>query len=227
MRNMKRGLIAVLAAAILVATLGCFAGCADRAENYTEAEHLERVAALAEKRYMGEGSEYTSFEVHPLYDDSETLRYFLIEFAPAGYVYVLLKSETSLFGGGDMYQRGSPESALWYPYTVEKGAECVVPDESGRMVEYRDRRLKTDADGQYISYRVSHFKAANINGERRYFLPVYFGEESRTPSFIPAVRRGELFLNLVSMEELQYRPEMVTGQDAVSDISFFAKANDL
>ena len=53
MKRMKRVLIVVLAGVMLVAMLGCFVGCWDRADRYTEAEHLERVAALAEKRYMG------------------------------------------------------------------------------------------------------------------------------------------------------------------------------
>ena len=210
---------------MLVATLGCFAGCRDRADRYTEAEHLERVAALAEKRYMGEGSEYTSYEVHPVYNEYDELGYFVIDFLPQGYVYVKLNEQATPWLS--MYTRDDFENTVWYPYTVEEGTNSVVYDENGTQLVYVNRKFKEDVEGNYISYRVSHFKAANIGEERRYFLPVESTIDlclADRKAYVPAVKRGDSFLNLISMQTLQYSVGMKSSEQALMDMSYMPKS---
>ena len=53
-----------------------------------------------------------------------------------------------------------------------------------------------DENGAYYGFHVSHFRAANIRDERRYFIPVSDG------NMMPAVKRGDMYLNLVSWQEV-------------------------
>ena len=49
---------------------------------YSEDQHMQRITARAEERFLGEGSEYTGLEVYPLYNEYDELEYALIELEP-------------------------------------------------------------------------------------------------------------------------------------------------
>ncbi len=158
---------------------------------YTEAQHLARIRKRAEKRYLGEGSEYTSLEVYPVYNEEDAFEYALIEFEPYGFLYVVIGGWNTPWTYMYTEHSGGP-SNLWYPYVFEEGAVSVVPNDHGYNETWKGRRVFQDENGEYISYRVSHFKAANIQGERRYILP----------RGIPAVKRGENYIDLISGKEI-------------------------
>ena len=182
---------------------------------------MQRVSALVEKRYMKEGSEYTSYEVHPVYDEYEDLKYFVVDFEPEGYVYVRISEKITLFSAG-MYLRDRPESKFWRPYTYAPGAECTVPDENGELVTHHDVMYKQDEEGNYYGFRVSHFKAVNIENEKRYFLIIYDKSGSKR-GIVPAVKRGDKYLNLASWEEMEFYPGLKSKECVVSDIHFIPK----
>ena len=170
---------------------------------------------------MQEGSKYTSYEVYPVYNEYEELKYFVIDFEPEGYVYILLQKTVGRFGRG-MYTR-SYENEFWRPYTYAPGAECTVPDENGKMITYKDVMFKQDENGNYYGFRVSHFKAAKIENERRYLLQIYNGEGSSKRGLIPAVKRGDKYLNLVSWEEFEFYPGLQSDECSYADILFIGK----
>lgn len=93
----------------------------------------------------------------------------------------------------------------------------TMTDEDGTIIEFPDRRWEVDEKGNFIDYQDSHFNVANIENEKRYLLKVGRSE------YIPAVKRNEKYLNLVSMEEIDYLPESETKY-AVSDVHFIGKS---
>ncbi len=62
-----------------------------------------------------------------------------------------------------------------------------------------------DSDGTSIINYNSHFYEAGIEDETRYLLEVTTAGSS-TSYLVPAVKRGDLYLNLVSMELFEYQP---------------------
>ena len=226
----KNSLVFFLAIGLLFGFAGCnlldiiLSEEIDNANNYTEEEHLRRVSDLVEKRYMTDANEYTSFEVYPIYDEYEDLRYFVVDFEPEGYVYIYLNEKVVRFGPS-MYWRCPYESEFWRPYTYAPGMECTVPDENGEMVTYHDICFKKDEEGNYYGFRVSHFKAANIKNEKRYLLQIY-DKYSNTEGLVPVVKRDERYLNLVSWEEIEFYDEFCSENCVLSNISFIPKGAD-
>ena len=219
----KRFLTIVAAIGMVFAVLLCGSGCT--AKSYSEAQHVERVTRLAEKRYLTEDSPYTSLQVFPLYTENDELGYFVIELEPYGYVYVKIQQGTRCYIVG-MYTRGSHENTVWRRYTVEIGTDSQLTDDDGNALGiYPDCKWIADENGNYVNYRVSHYKAANIQNEKRYLLHVEQAGEY-TGGFIPAVKRGERYLNLVSMEEMDYETNLAQKKYATGFILFFYHASE-
>ena len=226
-----------MAVSVLFGISYCVAGCSvlesflgpilnepiEKSSDYTEEEHLQRVSDLVEKRYMQEGSEYTSYEVHPVYNENDKLEYFIVDFEPEGYVYVQIHDVVTIMTT-EMYVRDYHESEFWRPYTYVPGAECTVPDENGEMVTYKDIMFKQDENGNYYGFRVSHFKAAKIKNEKRYLLQIFDSTEGSRRGLVPAVKRGDKYLNLVSWEEFEFYPGLKSDDCVVSEVHFIPKA---
>lgn len=229
MQKVKRIIVWIVAISVMLGIGSSFVGCddlvaiIDEASNYTEEEHLQRVSALVEKRYMKEGSEYTSYEVHPVYDEYEDLSYFVVDFEPEGYVYIYLNKKIVSFGPS-MYLRDPDESEFWRPYTYAPGAECTVPDENGELVTHHDVMYKQDEEGNYYGFRISHFKAVNIVDEKRFLFQIYDDAGSKR-GYAPAVKRGDKYFNLVSWEEFEFYPKLRSEECVISGIFFVGKSD--
>ena len=164
-----------------------------RDSTYTQEQHIARISKRVEKRYMGEGSKYTDFKVYPLYNQNDCFSYHcLVEFEPYGYMYVEIRDVNwaRVLGIYGMYAKDSSSKdslCKWARYKI---------DENGGY------HWETDETGKPIEYSVSHFKAAGIENETRYALPMKNG------GHIPAVKRGDKYLNLISMEEFIYDTQL-------------------
>lgn len=203
---MKRLFIVLMLSICIVILTGC-----QKASNYSEEEHIQRVSELVEKRYFKDNHNYTGYKIYPVYNDNEDLAFFLIELEPMDYVYVRInEKDMSFLLGTSMYTRREGKS--WRRYTVK--------EESKDTVEEDEKLWETDENGNFIYYKYSHFKAANIENENRYLLKITQG--GRT-GYIPAVKRGEQYFNLISMQEFTYEPVIEDEIHAVSDITFIAK----
>lgn len=202
-----------LAGAIL-----CTAGCTS--SFYSEEQHMQRIRERAEERFLGEDSEYTGLEVYPIYNEYDELRYALIEFEPQGFIYVAISEKAYPWKG--MYTLSDTDGS-WMPYRVKEGAQEDVYDADGNFLfTSRNREYIRDENGQVLIYNESHFKVAGIKDERRYLLTTksdifLAGGSAR----IPAVKRGEQYLNLVDGTLIDYTPGMVSAY-AISDIWFFS-----
>ena len=213
MQNIKKGFIKNIVSVLLAVTLAfpitLFAGCGLKSSDYTEKEHLKRVSERVEKRYFADDGkyEYTDYEVYPLYDENDQLTHFLVEFEPYGYLYVILYEEDASWfpGGNGMYGRSYGDWEIWSRYTIS--------EDSTDLTE-KIKTYERDETGNIMEYNVSHFKAANIKDENRYLLNTHWG-------WMPAVKRGDEFLNLISMQEMVYSSE---ARVSVASISFIYKA---
>ena len=70
MKKVSKVFACIAAGVSLVAASLCTGGTAG---SYTEEQHIQRVTARAEERFLGEGSEYTGLEVYPIYNEYDEL----------------------------------------------------------------------------------------------------------------------------------------------------------
>ena len=160
----------------------------------TAKRQLDEVTKLATKRFVEEGhinrgetekGKYTGLTVYPLYDENDEMQYFLIDLEPSGYAYV--RSNLKLRNSMSCLDK---IVANYGEYTVSYGEPW-----------FRYYRNETDTDYDLrdaeILYEDSHFKVANIGDEKRYLLNC---SKSGAKEYMPAVKRGDKYLNLVSME---------------------------
>ena len=210
---------ALLSFVLLLGMLLSLSSC--RASSYTEEEHVARVTERAKERFLGEGSEYTGLEVYPVYNEYDELNYMLIEFQPQGFLYVLIDREQFPW---KMYTLSNMQPESWMPYRVKEGVQEDVYDADGNLLAQAvNREYIRDESGQAVIYHESHFKAAGIEGERRYLLTTEAAEFlGGGSSLIPAVKRGERYLDLVDGALIDYTPGMVSAY-ATADIAFINK----
>ena len=212
---------ACLVASIVLIAAGLCAGCSS--DMYSEEKHMQRIRERAEERFLGEDSEYTGLEVYPIYNEYDELKYALIEFEPRGFVYVYISERE--YPWSSMYSLSDTESESWMPYRVKEGTQEEIVDADGNVFGTTNCEYFRDENGQVIIYNESHFKVAGIENERRYFLSteltVYIGYSR---GLIPAVKRGEQYLDLVDGAMIDYTPGMESAY-AIADIAFIGKAN--
>ena len=160
-----------------------FAGCAKKASDFTEEEHIKRISERVEKRYITEDKKYTDFSVYPLYNENEERTFFLVEFEPYGFMFVRVSDEhfLSCIGLGRMYLDSGREQ--WAPYTID---------------EKNDWKYEVDENGKKIVYNRSPYYIAQKMNERKYLLAgVKKGE------YICAIKKDDdTFINLVSSTEM-------------------------
>ena len=221
MKKAIRIFACVLAVVSLLTSVMLCAGCS--ASFYSEKQHIRRVKKRAEKRYLSEGSEYTGLEVYPLYNEHDELKYMLIELEPQGFVYVVIHEKA--YPWRSMYTRSSTKVEWWMPYRVKEGAMEKVIGGDGRVHQDGNREYFRDQNGQAIIYHQSHFKVAGIENERRYILEIVPTVDlGFSYGRIPAVKRGEKYLNLVDGSLIDYEPGMEAAY-AVAGITFINKSH--
>ena len=164
---------------------------------YTEEQHLQRINELVEKRYMGEKSEYTSYEVFPLYDQNEKMKYCIVEFEPYGFVWVKINDNDFNYG---MYSRREMDKNGWSRYEYIDTTQTSSSEDNIKW--------ETDEGKERIYYKESPYKVAGISEERRYVVTII--QAIHYPSTVPAVKRGDKYLNLMDMKEFEYVPESET-----------------
>lgn len=216
---------------VIMAVCSLFAAslCTGCSALYSEEQHMRRIRERAEERFLGEDSEYTGLEVYPIYNEYDELKYALIEFEPQGFLYVLIREGITfeLISGVGMYLCSDMEpEESWMPYRVKEGFNDEMIDEDGHKTTYNDCELFRDEKGDVIVYHQSHFKVAGIENERRYLLSIVsVSHGSGSDALIPAVKRGEQYLNLVDGILIDYEPGMQSATYAVEHLSFIPKSD--
>lgn len=217
-RNGTKLLFSMMIAFLLFAVaFGVFAlsGCNEKASKYTEEEHIQRVTERIEERFMTDEFEYTGFEVYPLYDENDDLKYFLVEFEPYEFMYVLLRDEQlkafSFLGASTSMYKLSTFEVEWSRYTIDQTDSKPYSD--GNKI------WEIDENGEKIIRNKSPFSEAGVEEIRKYLLR---DSKNRT-DYVPAVKTGDNYKNLISMDEVTIIDGSYTKKQATVHISFIAK----
>lgn len=209
-KGQRRGAVFISALFTVILFVIIFSGCIPvtrPASYYTEEEHVQRVSERVEEKYIKTGK-YDGFELFKLYDENAEFKYFLVEFEPTGFVYVEINANGGVSFG----------CATYGMYTQDRlSDDASEPWERYFFEDNIKVELEMDENGNCKTYTDSHFKAANIDEEKRYFLYV---KQDRFPGYIPAVKRGDKYLNLVSMKEFEYVPNVCDDVYAIAIYPF-------
>ncbi|MBD5132764.1 MAG: hypothetical protein HDT28_09320 [Clostridiales bacterium] len=185
------------------------------ASDFSVEQHVQRISKRVEKRFMGKDSEYTGYTVYPLYDaDDKFANFCLVEFEPYGCIYIQIENSYPLLqmlGRFGMYSIASRVDEERYRYRLSKEIDLpnfadgrywsIVYDEYGNELSYYDHYFyEVDREGQIKYCSGSHYKDIVMGDDKRYLL------YPRNGFSIPAVKRGDKFFNLVSLEEFDYDP---------------------
>ena len=205
-----------------------FAGCGKKADSFTEEEHIQRITARLEKRvesYDDEKKEkYGKFEVYPLYNQKEELKYFLIEYEPYGFRIGRIQDEPSIFqyfsyAHQSMYILSSElhgEERPWTPYIRNENSPTLPSLIEGWSTE-RTGEVILDADGNMNIYYKSPYFVFGTTNAKRYLLETGVSNE-----FICAERREGGFVNLISGLEFAEAEAYNCKKHATLNATFYA-----
>ncbi len=231
---MRRKRIVAILMLLLISSVFTLSACKaliyyDDPARYSTAQHVDRIKKIVQEKYIGDG-EFTDFAVYPLYDKDDNVLYYLVEFEPCGFLYVLAEKPNLLIRT-KMYKKNDvgrcPKSHVFSRYRISdtqpqefegktwKNKEKVTV--SDNYVPESMKWYESDEKG-IIVYHSSPYKAANVQNEKKYVLPM---EEYR---YVPAIKRGEKYLNLVSMEEFVLSNEFEKDKKPYIYISFYGKS---
>ena len=159
MRKITRVCVCLVSILLLMAT-GLCSGCSS--DMYSEEQHIQRIKERAEKRFLGEESEYTGLEVYPIYNEYDTLKYALIEFEPQGFLYVSISNRAYPWKG--MYTLNSREPESWMPYRVKEGAREDIYDADGNLLyQTTDREYIRDDNGLVFTKAISRWQESRMS----------------------------------------------------------------
>ena len=146
----------------------CFSFGCEKASSYTEEEHIARITerVLSKGTTWGfpEDKPYHSFEVYPLFNENEELQFFLVEYEPYGFSFIMLTDEDffACFSGITMYLMSSEFTAenVWSPYIRDLSFSQPYPNQ--------DKQWILDEYGQKINYNKSPFYVYDKNKVEKY-----------------------------------------------------------
>ena len=160
----------------------------------SDKEYLDKLNDIVNHKYILENELYQSYEIYTLYNENEELAYYLIEFSPVGFIVVLIDDDTFSSYTVDECFDG------WYRYSIQQ----IVKEEGLYITINHNYVWEEDANGNKVKYYNSPYYVANKKDERKYLLEIENGNYFKI--YVPAVKRGDKFLNLISMEEFDYFP---------------------
>jgi len=207
---MLKKIIKLAITILLLFITASLAPCSEKPSKYSEEEHVNRITKRIEKRFINASTELTGFQVFPLYDEADEIKYFLVEFEPYGFLYVRINEKystvVSWFGGvGSMYTLSDTEVKMdWSRYIIDESNSQPFPN--------TDIMWETDENGDRIIYKKSPYNIAEVGNSRRYLL-----------GNIPAIKTETGYLNLISMTEVAFTNGQLSNKQAVADISFIHK----
>lgn len=220
----------VVLSLIIICCCMLFAGCNESPSKYTLEQHTERISERIDERFIGQSSELLDYSLYPLYGENDELLYFLVEFEPYGFVFISLNKVSGIFNR-EMYRcDDSLLTKKWQRYRLCIGGKEPssfeginwLPKENDTFV---NRRYEPNEDGSCKEYSHSPYSIAKVAESKKYFLNVYYG-------YVPAIKQGDNYINLISMEEFEYRGDVQfyknKGREYIMDniplleVSFFA-----
>ena len=226
--------LCVLASVVIAITVGCvWTEVANNPNYYTADEHFERVCELAEEK-VGKDN----YKIDYLYNEKDELFGFLIEYsADIGGLDIVMVHNPSFsqkVSGVSMY---CGINANYMRYKIRKeetevfenGIKWIRPDKEVLQIEkngkveaqlaveaYPDRLWEINENGSGIMHTVSPYALAGADDEMKYLLQV---KQNGKTDYIPAIKKGDKYLNLISLEEFEYQYEYAQEEQAVMGLT--------
>ena len=227
-KKLKKKKTLIITIVILVAILIWFvvSECVYNPKLYSDEKHMENIERIAENHYK----DPEKHSIEPLYNSNDKLEGVMILHKSGGYTLVMIKNPhilLKMFGPASMYAIGS--NFYWQRYKIRENEEVVVENglewkkstDSKKAAEYPNRLWETDAEGKEIIYKdQSPYEVAGVMSERKYILQI---ECAGKEYFIPAVKCGDKYLNLISMEKFEYKQIIENEEQAIFKLEFIAK----
>lgn len=180
---------------ILIITL-TMVSC-ENVSNYSDEDHYNNIKSIVKEKYLYKEDNKVSFFMYPLYDENEEISYYLIKFYYSGYMYVKIDKEDN-----ENPYKIPYKSETWSKYKyVYNDANYAYP-----LIHDNDyiREYELDSSNNVIEYNESPYEVADVLDQKLYLLKIH--ELSVSDILVPAIKSGEKFINLVSMEEFYYLP---------------------
>lgn len=235
-----KNIVKIIATAMLVCVMfACLTGCLyDDPKWYTTEQHINRISKLVQRHYMKDG-DYTSFTVQPLYAaDGETVVMYLVEFKPHGFYFVsydhCYKNITLIF---KMYMRDiekapSSKKREWSRYRLSEeqpenygDSVWIQKQGDGSVSNYMTKWYESDGENA-IKYVDSPYTVAEINSkEKKFLLRLKDSNGEDTYSYIPAIKVGDEYLNLISMRMFKYNGNITQSNIENFYITFIASTS--
>lgn len=73
---MIKKLIGIMIVVLFLFSLSVLTGCSEKPSKYSEDQHVNRISERIENRFINESTELTGFQIFPLYDEADELKYF-------------------------------------------------------------------------------------------------------------------------------------------------------
>lgn len=230
MKNTKRKAIAFISVFMLIIfSLGVYFLYTEIKNNpkyYTDEQHLQKITELVEKRYINSKYNATSFKLFPLYDADDKISYYLVDFEPYGWVYINIHNPRFInkLTGVKMYAVNNTTDIETHFQRYKICIDGVEPPPYNELY-WRARENSSDSNyrweineyGEFVTQTVNHYELAGVIEQKKYFLEI---TQAGYTSYIPAVKSGARYLNLISMEEMDFEREIGVDKYSVSYYSF-------
>ena len=197
---MKRMISVIL---VLISVVIVLSGCGRKVSDYSVEEHIQRISERV-RNTTWLIDDFEDFDVYPLYDKDEKLKFFLLEFNPHGFGFIFVQDEppvltSCLYAHKSMYFISADyyyKEETWFRYVADKNGPSLFD-----FVEEADSSKKGtpifDEKGEIIKYDKSpNYVSGNVN-EKKYIFETEVSYE-----YICAVKKDEKFINLISGTEL-------------------------
>lgn len=214
---MKRIISVIL---VLISVVIVFSGCGRKVSNYSVEEHIQRISErVRNTTWLIE--DFEDFDVYPLYDKDEKLKFFLLEFNPHGFGFIFVKDEppvltSCLYVHKSMYIVSANyyyKERTWFRYVADKNGPPLSDFVEGAPSSKKGTPI-FDEKGEIIKYDKSpYYVSGNVN-EKKY---VFETEDSY--EYICAVKKDGKFINLISGTEL---PD-ADSYDSIENATLYGK----
>ncbi len=169
--------------------------------------HEKNIEKRANKRYFGDEYNYeiklSNLKIYPLYNENDEITHYLVELEPYGYTYVTL-TNGGLFYSFYQIDLSREELKPWQRFQYEDEFTPIDATINWEMDSFDGLLKECDEQGNAILRNKSPYSEANVLNEKLYFIQ----------GKIPSVKRGDKYLNLISMElyEIESNLKMPTQE---------------
>lgn len=214
---MKRVISVIL---VLISVVIVFSGCGRKVSNYSVEEHIQRISERV-RNTTWLIDDFEDFDVYPLYDKDEELKFFLLEFNPHGFGFIFVQDEppvltSCLYAHKSMYIVSANyyyKEQTWFRYVADKNGPSLSDFVDGASSSKKGTPI-FDEKGEIIKYDKSpYYVSGNVN-EKKYIF-----ETDDSSEFICAVKKDGKFINLISGTEL---PD-VDSYDSIENATLYGK----